>query len=206
MMQIITKTNTIMTTLNSFKFKWLLMPLVLIFLSIESVYGQGTEGFESFASSSTSYSSRSWTGNNGVSSWAATNARNDYSITGSYGLTFKKDNSCTITMKLTTAQKNAGMGTLSFNYKYPVNTSDAGNTISVTLNGNTHSTTLSNPGNTGTVRSGSITINETLSSTTVTINIGSGGRICIDDLSWTAAASCSANPTIGTASLNGSFL
>ena len=181
--------------------------VTLLLVGTGNVCAQGTESFENCsAATESNYGTQTWTGDNGVSSWGATNARIDYKTAGSHGLTFKKSTSCTITMKLTTAQKNAGIGTLSFRYKYPVNTSDAGNTISVTLNGNTHSTDLSNPGNTSTVNNGSITVNETLSSTTVTINISSGGRICIDELNWTAKSAATATLTLKLPKGDGTFV
>lgn len=184
---------------------WLMIPLLTIFNT--SAWGEGTESFENL-SSATSYSSRSWTGDNGQSSWAATNARTDLKISGDRGLCFKASTASTITMKLTNAQKTAGIGVLSFKYNFPYGDTGKSRVLSITIGSDTYSSGTLSYG-TSASYDGSITINSALTSNTVTINVNNGGaRICVDDFSWTSnsAPSCSASPTVGNAANNGALV
>ena len=171
------------------------MFLLLLTFGIGNVWGEGTESFENL-SSATNYASRSWTGDNGQSGWAATNARTDQKVSGSRGLCFKASTASTITMKLTNDQKNAGIGVLSFKYKFPYSDSSKSRVLSITIGSDTYSSGTLSYGSSSSYN-GSITINSALTSNTITIDVDNGGaRICVDDFSWTSnsAASCS-DPT-----------
>ena len=168
------------------RIRYFALLMLLTILGTGQVWGEGTETFEN-ASSSTSYGSVSWTGVNGCS-WSATNARTDQKITGSRGLTFKASTASTITMVLTDAQKTAGLGVLTFNYKYPYSDSGKKRILSITIGSSTYSS--GDLAYTSSSTSGSITVNSTLSSNTITINVdNNGGRICVDDFSWTSYGS-----------------
>ncbi|MFT3794897.1 choice-of-anchor D domain-containing protein [Flavobacterium sp.] len=71
--------------------------------------GGGSETFSNLGSSSSSYATRTWTGNNGVA-WSATDARTDQDLTGD-AIALR-----TSTLK-NTSTVTGGVGTLSFNYK-----------------------------------------------------------------------------------------
>lgn len=160
--------------------------VVLLTAFSGNAWAQGTESFENL-SNATDYKSRSWTGDNGRS-WSATNARTDYKTKGSRGLTFKASTASTITMSITNDQKSAGIGVLSFKYYFPFSDSGKTRKLSITIGSNTYTT--GDLSYTSSATSGSITINSALSSNTLTINIdNSGGRICVDEFSWTAKPS-----------------
>ena len=144
-------------------------------------YGQGTETF-SISGSSTSYSSRSWTGDDG-STWTATNARTDQTINGK-AITLNDDQSNTYIESGTIA---GGVGdiTISTQLKFSggsgnINVSINGSNIgTVPYSGSVQTTTIS-----GVNVSGNIVIR-------IDNNIGgsSGGgadRVAIDDITWTA--------------------
>ena len=167
----------------------ILLLCLTLFVGVGNAWGQGTESFENLSSTG-SYTSQSWTGTNGQTDWAATNARTDNKTAGSRGLTFKASTASTITMKLTSAQQSAGFGVLTFKYKYPYSDSGKSRELSITIGKNTYSSgTLSY---TSSATTGTITVNQSLASATVTINVNNGGgRICVDEFSWTACSSCS---------------
>ncbi|MBO5673406.1 MAG: InlB B-repeat-containing protein [Paludibacteraceae bacterium] len=161
--------------------------LTLLFtIGVGQIWAEGTETFENLTSVS-SYASRSWTGVNGQT-WSATLARTDQKISGNRGLTFSNANSSkTITMKLTDAQKAAGIGTFTFKYKHPYSDSGKTNTFSISVNGSNYSSgTLSYTSSTATK---TITINAVPNSTSITITITGTARLCVDDFSWTSYAS-----------------
>ena len=159
---------------------------VLLTMGIGQAWAEGTETFEGLTSES-SYGSRSWTGVN-EQPWSATLARTDQKISGNRGLTFSNANSSkTITMKLTDAQKAAGIGTFTFKYKHPYSDSGKTNTFSISVNGSNYSSeTLSYTSSTATK---TITINAVPNSTSITITITGMARLCVDDFSWTSYVS-----------------
>ena len=170
--------------------------LTLLTLSVGQMWGAGTETFEA-VSSYTNYSgTRTWTGVNGQT-WSATSARTDQKITGNRGITCSSSGG-TITMVLTTAQKNAGIGALSFNYKHPFSDSGKSNTVSISVNGSNYST--SSLSYTSSSKSTSITVNAVPNSTSLTITISGDGRLCVDDFSWTSYTACSNSVSITASS------
>ena len=183
--------------------KYAAMFVMLVTIGVGNVWGEGTESFENL-SSATSYASRSWTGTNGQSGWAATNARTDQKTAGSRGLTFKASTASTITMKLTSTQQSAGFGVLTFKYKYPYSDSGKSRVLSITIGKNTYSSgTLSY---TSSATTGTITVNQSLTSATVTIDVNDGGgRICVDEFSWTSYTPATTVSLTKAASSNGSF-
>ena len=177
--------------------------VTLLLAGTGNVCAQGTESFENL-SNATDYKSRSWTGDNGRS-WSATNARTDYKTKGSRGLTFKASTASTITMSITNDQKSAGIGVLYFKYYFPFSDSGKTRKLSITIGSTTYTT--GDLSYTSSATSGSITINSTLSSNTLTINIdNSGGRICVDEFSWTAKPAASATLTLKLPKGDGTFV
>ena len=79
-----------------------------ILLSFVSVFGQGSETFTNIPTGSSSYLTRSWTGDDG-GTWGATSARTDQTITGAAICT---NNNGSVTSPTYTG----GMGVLTFNY------------------------------------------------------------------------------------------
>lgn len=161
--------------------------LIAIFSAFTmNAWGEGTETFEGLANA-TNYSNRSWTGTNGQS-WAATNARTDQKISGNRGIT-SSSSGATITMVLTNAQKTAGIGVLSFDYKHPFSDSGKNNTVTISVNGENYST--ASLSYTSSSKSTSITINAIPTTNSLTITISGNARLCVDNFSWTSCSSCS---------------
>ena len=160
--------------------------MVLLTMGIGQAWAEGTETFETLTSA-TDYKSRSWTGVNGQT-WSATLARTDQKITGNRGLTFSNASSGkTITMKLTEAQRAAGIGTFTFKYKHPYSDSSKNNTFSISVNGSNYSSGTLSYTSSSTTKT--ITINAVPNSTSITITITGTARLCVDDFSWTSYAS-----------------
>jgi hypothetical protein len=161
--------------------------IVGVFLSL-SVFGQGTETFSNIPAPNSSSSTRTWTGDDG-STWTATNARTDQTITGS-AITLNDDSTpCDIISGTITG----GVGNISVSTKMPF--SDAG-TEPPSLYINTTFV--------GTLPYGSSATTTTFSNVNISgdfvikiDNDGGEGRITFDDITWTAysAVSCSGEPT-----------
>ncbi len=160
--------------------------IVLFIVFSVSAWGEGTETFEGL-SNATNYADRSWTGTNGQT-WSATSARTDQKISGNRGIT-SSASGATITMVLTNAQKAAGIGTLSFDYKHPYSDSGKSNTVTISVNGDNYST--SSLSYSSSSRSTSITVNAIPSTNSLTITISGNARLCVDNFSWTSCSSCS---------------
>lgn len=167
-----------------------------------TTYAQGTESFTNIPkTSSSSYTSRTWTGDNGLT-WNATDARTDSLLNGA-----------AITIRVGSITCNSipnGIGTLSFKHKQIF--SGSGGVLVIKINGTTVGTI--NP--TATVATATISnINVTGSFNLEIAQTTSGLRILIDDVSWTSAASLpcaepTAQPTSllltpAATSINGSF-
>lgn len=85
--------------------------MALLLMSGNVGWGQGSENFSNLPSaSSTSYTSRSWTGTDAVT-WTAEGARTDQTINGK-AICFGTSGNRWVTAP----SYNGGMGTLSFNY------------------------------------------------------------------------------------------
>ncbi|WP_188619529.1 choice-of-anchor D domain-containing protein [Flavobacterium suaedae] len=129
----------------------------------------GSENFDNLGSSSSSYSTRTWTGNNGVI-WQATDARTDQDL---------NDDAIAIrTGSLTnTTAVSGGIGTLSFNY---ARVFSGESTLKVFVNGTQYGSDITVSETSATLFSQSINV-----SGDVTIEIeNSGNRTIIDDVSW----------------------
>ncbi len=180
--------NNLLTVLQGYTkgIRFVAVLTMLLIVGIGQAWAEGTETFENLTSVS-SYGSRSWTGVN-EQTWSATLARTDQKISGNRGLTFSNANSSkTITMKLTDAQKAAGIGTFTFKYKHPYSDSGKTNTFSISVNGSNYSSgTLNYTSSTATK---TITINAVPDSTSITITITGTARLCVDDFSWTSYVS-----------------
>lgn len=140
--------------------------------------GGGNETFTNIGSSSSAYSTRTWTGNNGVA-YSATDARTDQTLTGT-AITLR-----TSTLK-NTSTVTGGAGTISFKYKRIFT---GNSTLKLFVN--------------GTQYGGDITVSsETASTFTFAANVpgnvvielrNSGNRTIVDDLTWT----CYETPVTG---------
>lgn len=129
----------------------------------------GNETFSNLGTASSTYTSRTWTGDNGVT-WSATDSRNDQDLTGD-AITLR-----TGILKNTTAVAG-GIGTLNFNYKR-VFSGDS--TLKVFVNGTQYGGDITVSSDTTTAFSQAINIEGP-----ITIEIrNSGNRTIIDDLSW----------------------
>lgn len=131
--------------------------------------GGGNETFANLGSNASSYATRNWTGNNGVS-WTATDARTDQDLNG--------DAICLRTGSVrNTAAVAGGLGTLSFNYKRVFS---GNSTIRVFINGVQYGSDVAVSSETPAVFSQAINV-----SGNVTIEIkNSGNRVVIDDIVW----------------------
>ncbi len=154
-------------------------------------FGQGSETITNpiTGSPTSSYTSRTWTGDNGQT-WSSTDSRSDQTVNGQAILIRNGQ----IDFGLTAAQKSAGIGSISFKAKTPFGSPDTG-TIQILVDG---------------INKGSVAISNasTIAITTYTIsgiNVGSfstislkqtttGSRIAIDDITWTSYAA-TANDT-----------
>ncbi|WP_447634985.1 choice-of-anchor D domain-containing protein [Flavobacterium microcysteis] len=129
----------------------------------------GNETFSNLGTASSTYTSRTWTGDNGVT-WSATDSRNDQDLTGD-AIALR-----TGILKNTTAVAG-GIGTLNFNYKR-VFSGDS--TLKVFVNGVQYGGDITVSSDTTTAFSHAIDV-----AGPVTIEIrNSGNRTIIDDLSW----------------------
>jgi endonuclease I len=167
----------------------LILTLFTFFITI-STFSQGTETFTNIPAASSSYSTRTWTGDNGLL-WTATDARTDQTINGpAIGLRFGT---------ISVSNVPNGIGNLSFNYKYIFTGSQAN--IEVRINGAVVRS-IAVPSTATTVQTA--TINDINIAGTFSLEIAqtvSGGpRVAIDDVTWTgfsgsACVTPSAQPT-----------
>jgi len=144
------------------------LPKSGLFSGVECI-GGGSETFSNLGSSSSSYATRTWTGNNSVA-WSATDARTDQDLTGD-AIALR-----TSTLKNTSVVAG-GVGTLTFNYKRVFT---GNSTLKVYVNGVQYG--------------GDITVSsETTASFSQVINVAgnvtieiknSGNRTIVDDVTW----------------------
>ena len=130
----------------------------------------GSETFTNLGTNSTTYVTRTWTGDNGVS-WSATDSRNDQTLTGR-AITLR-----TGVLQNTSFAATDGAVSLSFNYKRVFT---GNSTLKVFVNG------VQYGGNIAVTADTVSTYNQVLSVTgPVTIRIeNTGNRVVIDDLVW----------------------
>ncbi|MCF7794546.1 MAG: lamin tail domain-containing protein [Candidatus Cloacimonetes bacterium] len=167
--------------------------LVLLVFSFSLVWGQTSPISESFTnvptSSSTSYSTREWTGDDG-GTWNATDSRADQSITG---LAI-----CIRNGVLTSPNVSGGIGDLTLTTQRAF-TGGTGN-LTVKVNGSTVGTIPYD----ATEQTNSISNIDIAGSIVVTIETpGNGDRIIMDDLTWTAYVSTDPTISLSTSTLIG---
>lgn len=129
----------------------------------------GSETFTSMPANSSTYATRTWTGDNGLT-WSATDARTDQTLTGR-----------AIALRTGTVENTipatGGIGTLSFNYKRVFT---GNSTLKVFVNGVQYGGDITVSSDTATTFTEAIDI-----SGPVTVEIqNSGNRTIIDDISW----------------------
>lgn len=138
-------------------------------------FAQGTETFTNIPAASSSYSARTWTGDNGLT-WNATDARTDSLLNGAA--------ICIRVGSITCNNIPNGIGNLTFKHKQIF--SGTGGLLTIKINGVSVGTV--NP--TTTVATATISnINVTGSFNLEIAQSTSGLRILIDDVSWTSSAS-----------------
>lgn len=136
---------------------------------------QGTETFLNIPAANSSYATRTWTGDNGLS-WGATDARTDQTITGSA--------ICIRVGAITCNNIPNGIGSLTFKHQQVFTGSNP--VLEVRINGTLVGTV--NP--TATIGTATINnINITGSFNLEIKQITSGLRVSVDDISWTGASS-----------------
>lgn len=171
-------------------------------------WGQGSEDFTDVTNASgttSSYLSRTWTGNNGLQ-WTADDARIDQNITSSNPAICVRQTNGKITGLLTPVQQSNGIGSLTFKAKNTATSSD--NTKSTTYVikcGNITKTVTVPAMGTNTVNVLVSDINATgtnAASIEITMTGTAGVRVTIDDLSWTGYASTIPNFEISPSTTN----
>lgn len=150
--------------------------------------GGGNETFSNLGTGNSSYTTRTWTGDNSVS-WSATDSRTDQTLNG-------KALAMRTGILTNTSVISGGVGTLSFNYKRVFS---GNSTLKVFVN--------------GTQYGGDITVSsETASPFTTAVNVSgnavieirnSGNRTIIDDLTWTCNETPVAGPEIQLTNASG---
>ncbi|MFP9098051.1 choice-of-anchor D domain-containing protein [Flavobacterium sp. RHBU_24] len=143
--------------------------------------GGGNETFTNIGAASSGYSTRTWTGDNGVA-WSATDARTDQTLSGA-AIAIR-----TSTLK-NTSTVTGGAGTVSFKYKRVFT---GNSTLKLYVNNVQYG--------------GDITVSsETATTFTYAVNVpgnvvielrNSGNRTIIDDLAWTCYAAPVAGPEL----------
>jgi hypothetical protein len=171
----------------------------------------GNENFTNMPANNSSYTSRSWTGTDGVT-WTAEGARTDETINGR-AICF--GNSGDGTRKVTSPIYAGGMGDLSFNYVRAFTGTNA-RTIQVWVNGSQVGSDITVSPNSDVVQSYSSSININGNVTVEIRSISSstsGSQVKIDDIQWscfscsepTTQATTFATNTITANSMNISF-
>lgn len=179
--------------------------LLWVFAFSTTLWGQGSESFSNITTGGSSYSSISWTGDNGTN-WKAVDTRTDQFITTGNAAICIRQTGGKLTGPLTTTQQNNGIGTLTFKAK---NTASAGDntkatTYVVKCGSITKTVTVAAMG-TNTVAVTVPDINATgvdAASIEMTISGLSGVRVTIDDLSWTGYSASSPNLNISGTPIN----
>ncbi len=158
--------------------KFLLFGVFMTFF-FHQIYSQANETFSNVpnGSSTSSYQTRTWIGDNGVP-WKATNSRSDQTLTGK-AITIRGN---TGYVKNTTPVPG-GCGTLTFNYKRVFS---GNSTMKVYVNGAQVGSNITVSATTTAVFSQ--VVNVTGDITVEIKNLTGGKRIVIDDLSWDAYA------------------
>ncbi len=156
------------------------------------VRGQGSETITNpiTGSPTSSYISRTWTGDNGQI-WSSTDSRSDQTV---YGQAILIRNG-QIDFGLTAAQKSAGIGSISFKAKTPFGTPPDTGTIQILVDGTNKGSVAISNASTSAITTYTISgINVGSFSTISLKQTTTGSRIAIDDITWTSYAA-TANDT-----------
>jgi len=157
--------------------------LLFTFLITSFSFGQGTENFDNFTETSSSYASGTFTGQDG-STWTYVQSRGDQSITDK-SIMLGRNRSPQA--EVYSGSISGGVGTINFNYQRAFSTNVNLNIlVNDVVVGNVSSTdeTVQN--------SGTITVNEPGNVVLKFISVNnSDGQVTIDDISWTGySTSC----------------
>ena len=151
--------------------------LLFTFLITSFSFGQGTENFDNFTETGSSYASGTFTGQDG-STWTYVQSRGDQSITDK-SIMLGRNRSPQA--EVYSGSISGGVGTINFNYQRAFSTN-------VNLNILVNDVVVGNVSSTdGTVQnSGTITVNEPGNVVLKFISVNnSDGQVTIDDISWT---------------------
>ncbi len=173
--------------------------LTFSIFSYQFSFSQGQETFDNIdTSSSTSYRTRTWTGDDG-STWTSTNSRTSGADINGNGVGLNDDQPNTYVESGTISN---GIGSLTLTFKQIFSGTDTG-TLTVYVNNNQVGTVTYNNDENGPATTTSINnINVAgdfvlrIANETGGSNGGGDNRIAIDDVIWTAFAG-SSNPTVG---------
>lgn len=150
--------------------------------------GGGSESFNNIPASSSTYLTRTWTGDNGVA-WSATDARTDQTLTG------KAIALRTSTLKNTNPVPG-GVGTITFKYKRVFT---GNSTLKVFVNGIQYGSDITVSSETASTFSQVVNV-----SGNVSIEIrNSGNRTIVDDVAWTCYSAPVTGPEIQLANAGG---
>lgn len=169
------------------KFYFLFITLLITSLS----FGQGTETFDNFSETGSSYADGTFTGQDG-STWNYVQSRGDQSINGK---SLMLGRGRTPQSEVYSGTISGGIGTISFSYQQafstPVN-------LNILINDIVYGTVTSSD---QTVQnSGTITVNQPGDVVIKLINVNnSDGQVTIDDITWTGYTG-SATPTLSVTS------
>ena len=171
--------------MKKFTFLKSLFLAAVLAVGSSSAWAQGTETFSNITSSSGSYDTIKWTGDNGMQ-WTAEDSRTDQSLTGK-AICIRQNNG-KLTGLLTDEQKSTGIGIISFNAKNSAAPSDNKKSTTYKFTCGSISQTLKvDPMGTNVVKVTSPVINSRdAESIVIEITAEKGVRITIDDLEWTA--------------------
>lgn len=151
--------------------------LLLTILMTSVSFGQGTETFDNFAETGSSYANGTFTGNDG-STWTYVQSRGDQSITGK---SLMLGRNRTPQAELTSGVITGGIGTISFNYQRAFSTAV---NLNILVNDVVVGNVTSSDANV--YNSGSITVNEPNNAVIKFISVNnSDGQVTIDDITWT---------------------
>lgn len=165
------------------------MGFLFLLLSSVTVFGQGSETCNNMTSGITSYSYRTWTGDNGFS-WTASDARTDQSLTGK-AVTIRNGSfwagTGTTSPSLYSISGGIGSITASTQLEY----SGSAGVFTVLVNGSSVGT-LPYSGTIGATTTTTISNINVSGSFTLQIVNTNGQRVSLDDISWTGYAGASA--------------
>lgn len=151
--------------------------LLLTILMSSVSFAQGTETFDNFAETGSSYANGTFTGNDG-STWTYVQSRGDQSITGK---SLMLGRNRTPQAELTSGVITGGIGTISFNYQRAFSTAV---NLNILVNDVVVGNVTSSDANV--YNSGSITVNEPNNAVIKFISVNnSDGQVTIDDITWT---------------------